>query len=65
MPISGFKILGRGGSPLDSMLQRVVDLVPSGWQFSEIAAARIKIEGKAYFSNPFFKENWLYLQILL
>ena len=59
-----FKILGQGGSSLDVMLQKVVDIVPSGLQFSEIASARIDIEGRVYLSMPFIQSEWIMSEII-
>jgi hypothetical protein len=43
-----FSNLVQGDSSLENILQKVVDLIPSGWQFSSITSARINIEGRLY-----------------
>lgn len=52
-----FKTLGQVDS-LENIMQKVVDLVPSGWQFAEIASARINIEGTIYLSASFMHSEW-------
>ena len=40
--------------PLDETLQRIVELLPSGWHYPEITSARITIEGRS-FTTPQFR----------
>jgi signal transduction histidine kinase len=40
--------------PIDETMQRIADLLPSGWQYPEITAARIRLEGRVY-STPGFR----------
>ena len=42
------QIAGRPGMSLDEVLQGVVELLPSAWQYPEIASARIKRDGTVY-----------------
>lgn len=47
------------GLSSDKMLQRIVDVIPSGWQHPERCRARIKIH-KAVFHTPGFVETpWM------
>jgi PAS domain S-box-containing protein len=39
--------------PLPEVLQRVVDLLPAGWDCPEAIAARLEWEGQSYFSRNF------------
>jgi two-component system NtrC family sensor kinase len=42
------QIAGRPGISLDQILQSVVELLPSAWQYPEIASARIKLDNAVY-----------------
>lgn len=42
--------------PLDETMQRIADLLPSGWQYPEITSARISLEGRV-FSTPEFRTS--------
>ncbi len=42
----------------DAVMQQVVNLVPSGFQFSEIASARIDWGGKQYCTQGFIETPW-------
>lgn len=53
------KILGDVDSSVDTIMRKVVDLVPSGLQFAEIASARINIEGTVYLSKSFMQSEWI------
>ena len=41
---------------LDEMMRRIVELLPSGWQYPEITSARITVEG-ASFATPEFRPS--------
>jgi signal transduction histidine kinase len=40
--------------PIGEMMQRIVELLPSGWQYPEITSAKITVEG-ASFTTPEFR----------
>lgn len=45
---------------LDETMQRIAELLPAGWQYPEIASARITVEGRSFASpgfrtSPFFQ----------
>ena len=42
------QIAGRPGTSLDEVLQGVVELLPSAWQYPEIASARITLDDTVY-----------------
>ena len=45
--------------PLDALLTRTVMFIPSAWQFSEIAEARIEVDGQ-FFQTAHFRETpWM------
>ena len=54
-----FKLFAMMDVPLDKTLQEVVDLIPNGWQFSEIACARLVIGDKEYRSEQFVQSDWI------
>jgi len=43
---------------LEEKLQNIVNLISSGWQYPEIACARIVLEGKEYKTNNFKETVW-------
>ena len=43
---------------LEEKLKNIVDLIPSGWQFSEITCARIILEDKEYKTDNFRETPW-------
>jgi PAS domain S-box-containing protein len=45
-------------SKLEEKLQSIADLIPSGWQYPEIACARIILEGKEYKTDNFIETPW-------
>ncbi|UCD88238.1 MAG: hypothetical protein JSV01_11025 [Desulfobacterales bacterium] len=47
------EIVNRSGTSLEERLQQVVASLPQGWQYSEVASARLIFEGQAYNSNKF------------
>jgi len=44
------------GTSLDAILQRIADLLPSAWQYAQIASARISVDGRSY-ATPGFRES--------
>ena len=51
-------LLKRQDLPLEDVLQRVADYIPSGWQFPEITCARIAFRGREYKSKNFAVSPW-------
>jgi hypothetical protein len=47
------EIVNRSGISLKERLQEIVASLPQGWQYSEIACARLVFEGQVYTSSPF------------
>jgi len=47
------QIAARPGASLEEVLQGVVELLPPAWQYSDIAAARIVLEGVHYRTAAF------------
>jgi PAS domain S-box-containing protein len=43
----------------EDILRRMVELIPSGWQFPEIACARMAVEGRQYRTENFRETPWL------
>lgn len=52
------KLLDREDLPLGTILQTLVDIMPLGWQYQDIACARLKIEDKEYKSTNFRSTRW-------
>ncbi|MFZ0614053.1 MAG: GAF domain-containing protein [Desulfobacterales bacterium] len=53
-----FRLFDRTDGPLEKTFQKIVDLIPSGWQFPEIAGARLVIEDREYRSENFVQSDW-------
>ncbi|HUU44523.1 MAG TPA: ATP-binding protein [Acidobacteriota bacterium] len=47
------KLAAQSELPLEDLLQRTVDLLPAGWQYPEIAAARITFDDRHYTAGDF------------
>lgn len=43
---------------LEAILQGLVELIPSSWQYSELTAARITFDGKTYQTANFAETRW-------
>jgi len=54
-----FKLFNMMDVPWEKVLQEVVDLIPSGWQFSEIACARLMIGDMEYRSERYMQSKWI------
>ncbi len=50
--------VGKQYLPLEEKLQNIVSLIPSGWQYPEIACARIVLEGREYKTDNFKETVW-------
>jgi len=50
--------LHEGSDRLDGAFQRVVELIPSGWQYPELAYARLTIDGREYRAGPGRLSSW-------
>ncbi|MFZ0134764.1 MAG: hypothetical protein WAK95_19670 [Desulfobacterales bacterium] len=53
-----FRLLDTADGPLELTFLEIVDLIPSGWQFPEIAGARLVIEDREYRSVNFVQSDW-------
>lgn len=56
------EILGSRQISIEEALQRVVDVIPSGWQYPDVCAARIKYAGGVYVSNGFVETPWMLME---
>jgi two-component system NtrC family sensor kinase len=43
---------------LDAILRRIVELLPSAWQYPQIAFARLRVDGRSYVTPGFRPSNW-------
>lgn len=50
--------------PFDELLQEVVETIPPGWQYPEITAARIRMDGHEYCSEEFSDTPWKLTQVI-
>lgn len=47
------EIVNRPGIPIEERLQQIASSIPRGWQYSEVASARLLFDGQVYTSNEF------------
>jgi hypothetical protein len=47
------------GKPVEETLQEICLLLPGSWQYPRFTAARIRYEGKTYFSREFVETKWV------
>lgn len=52
------EILIKQSTSLEDLLESLVDIIPSGWQYPEITCARILFEDKAYRTQNFQETVW-------
>jgi len=52
------KVVDRPGVPMDEILQGIVDLIPSAWQYPEITYARMILEDQEFKTENFSDTSW-------
>jgi C4-dicarboxylate-specific signal transduction histidine kinase len=52
------KLRDRHGVSTDEVLQDIVDLIPSAWQYPEITCARLSLDGREFKTIPFVETAW-------
>jgi len=50
---SVLEVLNHPGLPLDERLHQLVSILPKGWEYSEVASARLVFDGHVYTSSHF------------
>lgn len=53
------EILRNSAVPIEEVCRRIIDVIPSGWQYPEITKARITLNGKTYTSIGFADSSWV------
>ncbi|MEE8471210.1 MAG: ATP-binding protein, partial [Dehalococcoidia bacterium] len=51
-------LIGKQGISLEEILQGVVELIPSGWQYPEATCARIVLDGQQFRTENFRQTAW-------
>jgi len=51
-------IVERGGTTLDEIMQKTVDIVPDAWQYPDIATCRIVLGDRVFVSHGFRDTRW-------
>ncbi|WP_342678195.1 PAS domain S-box protein [Methanofollis sp. UBA420] len=59
------KILGKSETGFDAQMQKVVDVIPDAWQYPDVTAARITLDGRVYQTASFRKTRWMRCQKVL
>jgi len=52
------EILNQQDSSIDELLNQIVHIIPSGWQYPDICQARITFEDQEYCSRKCVESNW-------
>lgn len=52
------KIIERPDTPLEETIQRIVDLIPPGWQYPKITVARVVLGEQVFVSDNFIESPW-------
>jgi len=47
------ELLGNTDSDLEELLQKIVEIIPSGWQYSPLCRAHLNLEGRTYETEGF------------
>ena len=55
------RIVERSGGRLETILQGIVNLLPSSWEYPEIACARIVLDGTEFRTDNYSKPRWTQL----
>ena len=53
------KIFDKKGLSLDSIIRRTVEVIPTAWQFPDIASVRVKLDGKSFRTRRFMRGKWV------
>jgi PAS domain S-box-containing protein len=53
------RLAQRPGTSLDEILSATVDLVPSAWQYPDVACARLTWNGRTYQTDNFQESRWV------
>ena len=51
-------LVGKEDTPLEDILEGIVNLIPPAWQYPDITCARVLIEGQEVKTNNFQKTPW-------
>jgi|GEM_PF-4006601 len=52
------KLVEDPGIPLEEILEKIARIIPAGWQYPDIACARIVFKGKEYKTDNFKPSKW-------
>jgi signal transduction histidine kinase len=53
------KIFDRKGLSLDSIIRRTIEVIPTAWQFPDIASVRVRLDGRTYRTRRFSRGKWV------
>lgn len=51
-------IIENSGVPFDDMIQRITDIIPTAWQYSDKTCARMVLDGSVYSTSNFTETKW-------
>src|SRR5512139_3108372 len=52
------KLRDRHGISVDEVLQGIVELIPSAWQYPESTCARLRLGERQFQTDPFLETEW-------
>lgn len=53
------KILSDPDRPLDEVCPKIIEVIPSGWQYPDVCRAKISVENNIYCSPDFVESAWM------
>jgi hypothetical protein len=53
------EILSETDAPIKLLCERVIEIIPPGWQYSDICEVQISLDGEVYQSANFFITSWV------
>lgn len=59
------RIVERSGGSLEAILRNTVEILPASWRHSEVACARIELDGKSYLTSNYVETPWRQLADIL
>ena len=53
------KIIEKRGLNLEDIIRKTIEVIPTAWQYAEIAGAQVNLEGRQFRTRRFAKTRWM------
>jgi len=53
------KIFEKRGLNLEDIIRQTIEVIPTAWQYPDIAGAQVKLEGKSFRTRKFAQNRWM------